>query len=302
MIQNRSKIRTDSQGQELDEDRLVLFDLTVNDGDIHQYLASCIPSHWHRQLEIFLLLSGSIQISAGDSVYHLNAGEGCFFNTEVIHSFAGLAPSPCSYRSFVFDPGIVGGTPGSIFDTKYVRPLLEKGAPFIRFSPESDSPYFKQFHQAFSACENELPGYEFKVRNALSSILLYVIEKSEVVPVRKIPAVQETRLKQMLVWLKQNAEQTISVTEIAAAANICPRECQRIFRQYLNCTPTEYIQQLRIFSAAEQLAATDTPITAVALACGFSSPSYFSKQFKARVGCTPLEYRSAVRSKQLSEI
>ncbi|WP_371721991.1 helix-turn-helix domain-containing protein [Neglectibacter sp. X4] len=38
------------------------------------------------------------------------------------------------------------------------------------------------------------------------------------------------------------------------------------------------------------------PITAIALDCGFSSPSYFTKCFKAEMGCSPREYRGAVGS------
>ena len=46
-------ITVDNYGKELQEKEPLLLDLTVNDGDIHQFAAGYIPSHWHKELEIF---------------------------------------------------------------------------------------------------------------------------------------------------------------------------------------------------------------------------------------------------------
>lgn len=293
MIQNMRSLSIDGFGkQQLGED-IQLFDLSANEGDIHQFTASHIPSHWHKELEILTLLSGHIQIGIEGQTYQLRAGDGCFINTGIIHSFTALTPNPCNYRSFVFNPDIVGGTPGSIFDTAYVRPLLKQGDPFLKLQDGTeDSIYFEQFRKAFASCAKEPYGYEFEARAALSVILLHVKSKSKIIPSRAIPSIQETRLKEMLLWIEQNFWKNISVSEIAAAANICPRECQRIFNQYLHYSPTAYVQRKRIFAAAKELAETDSPVTEIALNWGFSNPSYFSKQFKALLGSTPSDYRA----------
>lgn len=133
MIKNKSSIRTNAGGKELPEEEGQLFNITVNNGDIHQFVRGHIPSHWHKELEIFVLLEGRIQLGIGDAIYSLQTGDGCFINAEVLHAFTADVPTPCTYRSFVFHPDIVGGTPGSIFDTAYVRPLLVQGAPFVKF-------------------------------------------------------------------------------------------------------------------------------------------------------------------------
>lgn len=293
MIRSTNSVLTDSHGKELMEEHMRLFNLTANSGDIHQFAASHIPSHWHKELELFVLLKGQVQVGIEGCTYQLQAGDGCFINTEIIHSFTAKAPTPCIYRSFVFSPDIIGGTPGSIFDTAYVRPLLEQGAPFLKLQEGTgDAVYFEQFGKAFASCAKEPYGYEFQVRDALSAILLHVKSKSKIAPARAIPSIQETRLKKMLLWIDGHLGKSISVSQIAGAANICPRECQRIFNQYLHYSPIVYVQRKRIFTAAKELAETDSPVTEIALNCGFSNPSYFSKQFKALLGCTPSEYRA----------
>lgn len=196
MIRKPNYILMDDHGKEFQEKSMHSINLTVNDGDIHQFVAGHIPSHWHKRLEIFLLLEGKVSVSTGDNTCKLHAGDGCFINTEVLHSFTADTASPCLYRSFVFSADIVGGAPGSIFDTTYVRPLLENGASFLKFQKENgDTIYFEQFQRAFTACVSEEYGYEFSVRNALSNIMLYIASKSATVTKRSIPSVQEARLK-----------------------------------------------------------------------------------------------------------
>lgn len=299
MIQSRSYLVTDEHGRELPEEGLQLFNFLANDGDIHQFLAGSIPSHWHKELEVFLLLEGTIQIGIGDCTYRLKTGDGCFINSQVIHSFTADVASACRYRSFVFSPDIVSGMPGSIFDIAYIRPLLETGASFLKFEKASgDDFYFEQFERAFLSCAKEAYGYEFQIREALSNILLYVKSKNETITHRTIPSVKEDRLKEMITWIDRHLEQPITVSDIAGAANICTRECQRIFNQYLHDSPIAYVKRKKIRTAARQLADTNDPIIDISLNCGFSNPAYFSRQFKEYMGCTPGQYRTAVRKNE----
>lgn len=299
MIRNANWVETDIHRQEFPEQGKYLFDLVANNGDIHKFITGNIPPHWHNELEIFILLEGIVRIGIGDTFYDVHAGEGCFINAGVLHSFAGLVPSPCLYRSFVFDPSIISGAPGSVFDIRYIRPLLEEGAAFIKIpkKPEpgsADANFFQAFDRAFSACADELPGYEFRVRSSLSEMLLVILEKSRSLSATQLPEIQELRLKQMLAWIDTNLEKNISVKDIAAVASICARECQRIFHRYLNNTPMAYVRQKRLLLAASQLALTDTPVTDIAMNCGFASPSYFTRQFRLLTGTTPTRYRADI--------
>lgn len=286
------------QRQEILENTSPLFDLTVNETATrnHSVPHSHIQPHWHHEMEVFLLLEGSVQINAGEKIFTLSKGEGCFINSEVLHSFR-FGEEPGLFRSFLFDPGIVAGAPGSLFDTAYVRPLLKKGPAFLHFHPEGeDADFFQAFHDVFRLCRDEPVGYELAVRWALSQIVLLSKQKGNVFPSQKVTAAQEARVKDMLRWIDGHLGEQITVEDIARQGNICVRACQKVFKRYLHCSPTEYLQRRRIYTAAERLSLTDAPITTIALDCGFSSPSYFSKRFKAETGSTPVDYRAAVNN------
>ena len=294
MLNNSLTLSLDASGKELIEKNAQLFDLSLNDMDLHHYVGGTVPPHWHSELELFVLLEGLVTVCVGDQSYELHAGEGFFINTGIIHAVIPKTTAPCPFRSFVFNSTMICGTPESVFYLKYVRPLLENGSSCLLFhDTEADSLYFKEFDTAYRACLSENYGYEFQVRNALSNILLFIISRLSASSCPSMSSVQDERLKKMLTWLHQNLDKNISVAEIAQTANICPRESQRIFQQYLHYSPIEYLQRIRIFHAAELLTDSDCPITDIALNCGFSNPSYFSKQFKTIMGSRPREYRAA---------
>ncbi len=287
-------------GQDLHEDALpglTQFNISANMGDIEKYIEGYIPLHWHAELEIFQLLEGSVDIEVENQTITLEPGEGCFINTGILHAYR--AKRHAYYHSFVFDAGIVGGAPGSIFDTRYVQPLLKDGPSFLKINRE-DTSYHEPHAAAFTACEKEAVGYELEVRAQLSKILLFLLEKAaethEVNPHRFSPD-EDRRIKQCLEWIDLNLEKKVMLNDIASAANISPRECQRLFKNCLCRRPMEYLLYRRLLRAAQLLADEGRTITETAFACGFDSPSYFTKKFRELTGVAPSRYRDLLCDK-----
>lgn len=292
MIQMRNSVTVDFQGREIPVGHQRPFNLTANDGDIHQYATDCIIAHWHQEMEVFISTQGQVRIGIEDQEYLVKEGEGCFINSDILHSFTPVDSSPCTYHSFVFDTSIVGGAPGSVFDTSYVRPLLESGIPYLQFTPcKEDVPFYDNFNLAFEACRNEASGYEFDVRTALSKILLFLNQKISPVSGAKASSIQKQHMKQMLLFIDRHLSESFGVAELAGSVNICERECQRIFQRYLHYRPMEYVRRKRIYTSAAKLLACDSPVTDVAFEYGFASPSHYTKQFRELMGMTPTEYR-----------
>lgn len=294
MIRRRASIYIDENSWEAPEQGLELFDFVANEAVLSKSGASFIPHHWHHELELFLLLEGQVRIETGGEIHCLQANEGCFINADVLHAFF-AQDERCAYRSFVFDGGIVGGTPGSVFDTRYVRPLTENGPAYLAFSAEKHV-FHQEFSRVFEACLREPAGYEFEVRDALSRLLLSIHKDLSVAPAKKVSTMREDRVKQMLHWLNGRIGDVVTVSDLAKAVSVGERECYRLFDQYLHCGPMEYLNRRRLLAAAERLAATDEPVTEIAMNCGFATPSYFAKQFRRLTGSAPSEYRKAVRA------
>lgn len=67
----------------------------------------------------------------------------------------------------------------------------------------------------------------------------------------------------------------------------------RIFKKYLNLTPSQYINNKRLGYAAYQLSYTNSSIIDVCYDSGFSTLNYFYKCFKDTYGVSPNQYRKS---------
>ncbi|MBQ4629981.1 MAG: AraC family transcriptional regulator [Clostridia bacterium] len=65
------------------------------------------------------------------------------------------------------------------------------------------------------------------------------------------------------------------------------------FKKYMNITPTEYVNKIRIESAANMLLSSNMKVIDICMACGFGCVDYFGKLFKKHYRLSPSEYRKA---------
>jgi AraC-like DNA-binding protein len=65
----------------------------------------------------------------------------------------------------------------------------------------------------------------------------------------------------------------------------------RAFRRQVGSTPTAWRIGRQVAVAAQRLRFGDEPVAAIARACGFASRHYFSRAFRARLGCSPAAFR-----------
>jgi transcriptional regulator GlxA family with amidase domain len=105
--------------------------------------------------------------------------------------------------------------------------------------------------------------------------------------------VRHPKLSQVIQMMEQNIEEPISPSILAKDVGMSTRQLERLFRRYLNRSPKRYYMELRLQKARNLLMQTDMSVINVALACGFASPSHFSKCYRAHYDTTPYRERGA---------
>ena len=111
--------------------------------------------------------------------------------------------------------------------------------------------------------------------------------------------VRHPRLATVIARMEANLEEPVSPAQLAQDAGMSTRQLERLFRRYLNRSPKRYYMETRLARARNLLMQTEMSIIEIALASGFSSPSHFSKCYRAQYGSTPYRERgtSAPRGK-----
>ncbi|MBB3994455.1 transcriptional regulator GlxA family with amidase domain [Sulfitobacter undariae] len=105
--------------------------------------------------------------------------------------------------------------------------------------------------------------------------------------------VRHPKLSQVIQIMESNIEEPISPAILAQDVGMSTRQLERLFRRYLNRSPKRYYMELRLQKARNLLMQTDMSVINVALACGFASPSHFSKCYRAHYGTTPYRERGS---------
>ncbi|UWQ13008.1 GlxA family transcriptional regulator [Aliiroseovarius sp. M344] len=105
--------------------------------------------------------------------------------------------------------------------------------------------------------------------------------------------VRHPKLSDVIQKMEANIEEPISPSILASDVGMSTRQLERLFRRYLNRSPKRYYMELRLQKARNLLMQTDMSVINVALACGFSSPSHFSKCYRSHYDTTPYRERGS---------
>ena len=283
---------TNSQGMELTSHGSPLFPIAFYHDNLER---ERVPWHWHDELEAVYVESGETTVSAGRQHYTLRKGQGFFVNADVLHSAQGVRGSHCRYHSMVFHPRLIGGGIDSVFWQAYLRPLIGSGIRSVAL--DGGQPWqaraLECIESAWQEGAREAPGYEFRVRAALSELVFLLwqhLPKEKAVVSEKTLRDSE-RIKRMLRYVQQNYTEEISVADIAASASISQSECLRCFKSTIGIPPIQYVKRFRVQKAAELLSSTSQKIGDIGAQVGFLDTSYFTRSFREVKGMSPGEYR-----------
>ncbi len=281
------KIILDSSNKELNIQGDIQLPVAIYNDDLKQ---CSVPYHWHEELELIVVEKGEMELVIEFEKYHIKQGESIFINASRMHSCTYANNSNCTIKSIVFDARFIYGELQSIIYEKYFYTLLQDSSDDIIFLNNHISNELEEAYRLFASKEF---AYEFKVRQKLTDILIYVISESKKNPTTKVKNTKQLqRCKQMILYIQQSFHKEVTLANIAASANIKESECLRCFKAVLHTSPIRYLKKYRLQQAAILLLTTNHTIIDIAMACGFLEVSYFSKSFKEMYHLTPSQYRN----------
>ena len=88
----------------------------------------------------------------------------------------------------------------------------------------------------------------------------------------------------------------ISPASLAEESELTSQKLIRLTKKLYGITPTQLIAKIRIAAACRLLEETNKSIADVALHCGFTDHSAFTRAFKSSTSVTPSVYRSQSRA------
>jgi two-component system response regulator YesN len=102
---------------------------------------------------------------------------------------------------------------------------------------------------------------------------------------------RDRRIQVVVMLLERNSRDQIGIDEMARLVNLSPGRLAHLFRSEMQLSIQQYVTQLRLTKAKDQLESTFLSVKEIAALVGFSSVTRFVVTFKNVVGATPAQYR-----------
>jgi PAS domain S-box-containing protein len=87
----------------------------------------------------------------------------------------------------------------------------------------------------------------------------------------------------------------LQIADLARRAELSPYQLDQRIRKVFQITTGQFILKARMDAAVRRLRETNDAIASIALECGYSDQSAFTRQFRQTVGLTPSEFRKTTR-------
>ena len=103
------------------------------------------------------------------------------------------------------------------------------------------------------------------------------------------------QIRSALEYIETHVADDISLADIAGAAGVSVSSLTRGFRTALEVAPHRWVLNRRIALAQRLMSAGKTPLSEIAVLCGFADQSHFARVFLRHVGASPSLWRRSVQ-------
>lgn len=103
----------------------------------------------------------------------------------------------------------------------------------------------------------------------------------------------DEKIKQLLKYIHDNYNRPMNITELAKMLQVTNQYFCRYFKQLTDMSFIDYLNDLRLQKAAQEIASTQQSIREISTKHGFDTIGYFFKLFRERYNTTPIGYRNS---------
>lgn len=240
-----------------------------------------VARHWHRSVEIFLVLEGQMEFFINNTRLPMKAADFVIVNSNEVHSIE--APDP--------NTTIVVQIPVSCFGGYLDE---QDYALFTKQSEQENLELVRLIALIYRTYEQKEFAYELKVRSLFLE-LIYLLVTRYMRTEEDQGTIRQKRhldkLSDITAYMRDHYDKDITLESVAAVFGFSPTYLSRMFKRYASVSYKTYLLDLRTEYSLREMMNTEHSLSEVALNNGFPNGRAFSKAFQARYGCLPSEYR-----------
>lgn len=246
--------------------------------------------HWHSDLELLLVLRGSVYVVRQDKTRMLREGELTVFSSGEIHATEQTS-----------EPNHILGLQLDAVQCAPFDPTIES-MQFGCFGGPAEHPAIAQLrhHMCTTMLERSIQqeGYQNRIMASIQEILSLLLQHFKVGENASLQALKKRdreRLFRVFQYVRENYQRRLTLQEVAEAESLSVNHLSSFFTKAARMNFSSYLNsvRLRAYTDLLQRNQSDT-LDEISEACGFSSPQYAATLFKSTFHTSPGKYRRDV--------
>ena len=227
-----------------------------------------VPAEWkagrhaHDFVEMLVMFGGSLAVRIGSEDFEARAGDVLYYPPECSHEEHGYGNLPIDFICF--------GVQGPV-----------KRLPYLTHDSSG------RIRLLASWLLEEQSSYHENRREVMDAMLGLLLEEVIRERVRRPPGLVES----VRSYMKERIADPVTVTEIAAHANMSRAHFIRTYKRLSGRTPMKDLQILRVEAARDILITSNEPLKTIVPKTGFCDESHLSRAFRSHFRVSPGYFR-----------
>lgn len=248
-----------------------------------------LKMHWHRDIEIALVLQGSVNIRLGNDTHRLEEDELIIINNNCIHN-ATQVEEDSVVLIVKINPDYYSKYYSGLNNIRFDCRVFDCGEREERLD-------MIRHHLAKIIWEfnKKKDGFKLMVGSEVHLLLAYLVNNCKIIPDgnerAKATNNDMERIQRVVSYIDKNADKGVTLQEVADVENLNVYYMSHFIKRVLGISFQKYLNVIRLDKSLKLLSTTNKTITEISYESGFPSTKSLNRIFKRELNCSPSEYR-----------
>lgn len=249
-------------------------------------------THYHQNPEMFYVLRGNLDIKIDDKIYKMQSGDIILINANKRHTVIGN--EELLGARFEIDFHLLAEYMGSMQLLFWCNTVADRNHAYSNLRRLLDRILTRYFEK-----DDKSALY----LNALYFETLYVLTSNFLVKADDVrlnieDSQDRMRIRQIQNYVQANYQSQISLNDLADKLYLSNAYLSKYIKKNLGMTFMEYLNNVRLFHAVDELMYSDKNLTHIAYDNGFPTSASFTKAFREIYNESPSEYRKKIQDEK----
>lgn len=247
--------------------------------------------HYHKQLELLVVLEGELEVNLEEKSFFLKPGDVMIIGEYELHR--DRCSQKINYIVLQFDLDHFfdhGSIPYMRHFSETHTPLSEANYIFQE-QPDINREVADCVKQILKERTDKETGYELAISILIKQILLLLLRNDTRNALSQGDSFDKLRLKPVLDFVEAHLNDRIQVDEVCRIANMSYYYFVKFFKKSIGMSFTEYVNYRKVKWAERILLTKDLSISEVGELIGMPNMAHFYKMFKKYNDCSPKQFQ-----------